>query len=252
MTDRAKKITELTALTNHSSDDLLVIVDSPANNAVTKKITVGNFFANVSTNVTFKNTVTVSNTLTVGESADFGEVYVDGTRVINSTGYWVGSNTYTVTLTNAANGDIFYFSNGALRNWRTHYNISSILPSSRQYELSVNSSVAANTLLIDNAIDSDLYTISGLTISFNILSLPSNSGIKIGNSSFGTDSVNQGTTLRHVSLNGEVSYGNSAQNKTSGTLYLNTPHTTGGTFKLFTTDQAQSVLIYIKNIQNLE
>ena len=93
MTDRAKKITELTALTNASNDDLLVIVDSPANTAVTKKITVANFFANVATNATFKNTVTVSNTLTVGESADFGSIYLDGSLIVNATGYWVGNST---------------------------------------------------------------------------------------------------------------------------------------------------------------
>lgn len=93
MTDRAKKITELTALTNASNDDLLVIVDSPANTAVTKKITVANFFANVATNATFKNTVTVSNTLTVGESADFGAIYLDGSLIVNTAGYWVGNST---------------------------------------------------------------------------------------------------------------------------------------------------------------
>lgn len=51
MVDRAKKISELTAHTAPSSDDLLVIVDSPSSNAVTKKVTVGNFFANVAANV---------------------------------------------------------------------------------------------------------------------------------------------------------------------------------------------------------
>lgn len=251
MTDRAKKITELTALTNHSSDDLLVIVDSPANNAVTKKITVANFFANVSTNVTFKNTVTISNTLTVGESADFGAIYIDGSQVINATGYWVGSNSYTVTLTNPTDGDIFYYSNNALRNWRTPYNISSILPSARQYDLSVNSSVAANTLLIDNVTSYDVYALSGLTISFNILSTPGNSGIRIGNSSYGLTTVNQGFNLRHVSLNGTISYGNSAQDKTSGTLYFSIPSNVSGVYKIFTTNEQQFHYIYIKNIENL-
>jgi hypothetical protein len=37
-----KKITELTALTSLSNDDLLVVVDDPAGTAVTKKITASN------------------------------------------------------------------------------------------------------------------------------------------------------------------------------------------------------------------
>ena len=60
MADRAKKISELTALTQPSTDDLLVIVDSPANNAVTKQVTVQNFFNNAAANVTVSNTYYLS------------------------------------------------------------------------------------------------------------------------------------------------------------------------------------------------
>jgi len=56
MADRSKKISELTALTAPSPDDLLVIVDSPSSNAITKKVTVGDFLANSSSNVTVANT----------------------------------------------------------------------------------------------------------------------------------------------------------------------------------------------------
>lgn len=56
MVDRSKKISELTAITSPSPDDLLVIVDSPAANAATRKVTVGNFLANSSSNVTIANT----------------------------------------------------------------------------------------------------------------------------------------------------------------------------------------------------
>lgn len=40
MVERAKKITELAALSSATGDDLLVVVDSPANGAVTKSLTV--------------------------------------------------------------------------------------------------------------------------------------------------------------------------------------------------------------------
>ena len=56
MADRAKKISELTALTGPSSDDLLVIVDDPTGNAVTKSVTVNNMFNNTAANVTIKST----------------------------------------------------------------------------------------------------------------------------------------------------------------------------------------------------
>ena len=60
MVDRAKKIYELVALTAPSNDDLLVIVDSPANNAITKQVTVSNFLNNSQANVTVSNTYYLS------------------------------------------------------------------------------------------------------------------------------------------------------------------------------------------------
>ena len=70
MADRAKKISELTALTQPSTDDLLVIVDAPASNAVTKQVTVQNFFNNSAANVTVGNTYYLSaNNLVVRRKA---------------------------------------------------------------------------------------------------------------------------------------------------------------------------------------
>jgi hypothetical protein len=60
MTNRAKKITELMAHTAPSSDDLLVIVDSPSSNAITKKVTVGTLLSNTAANVTISNTSVLS------------------------------------------------------------------------------------------------------------------------------------------------------------------------------------------------
>jgi hypothetical protein len=61
---RAKKITELTALTTATSPDILLIVDDPAGAAETKKITVADFFANVSCNVVFNSTTVLPSTTT--------------------------------------------------------------------------------------------------------------------------------------------------------------------------------------------
>lgn len=54
MADRAKKISELSALTVPSADDLLVIVDAPSSNATTMKVTVGNLLTNAASNVVVK------------------------------------------------------------------------------------------------------------------------------------------------------------------------------------------------------
>ena len=65
MSDRAKKITELSALTAPSADDRMVIVDDPSGNAVTKYVTVGNLFGNSAANVVIYNATPANSTITV-------------------------------------------------------------------------------------------------------------------------------------------------------------------------------------------
>lgn len=60
MTSRAKKISELTENVSPSADDLVVIVDSPASGAATKKVSVANLLANSSANVVVSNTAVLS------------------------------------------------------------------------------------------------------------------------------------------------------------------------------------------------
>jgi len=55
MSDRAKKITELTALTAPVAVDLLVIVDDPTGTPITKYVTVGNILGNYAANVVIYN-----------------------------------------------------------------------------------------------------------------------------------------------------------------------------------------------------
>ena len=63
MADRAKKISELNALTAAQPADLLLIINQPGTaNVEAKKITVSNFVANVASNAVFKQTLT-ANTL---------------------------------------------------------------------------------------------------------------------------------------------------------------------------------------------
>lgn len=67
MADRAKKISELTALANASGVDAFVIVDNhSAANAVTKKITLSALFADVASNTVMSgNNILSANTLIV-------------------------------------------------------------------------------------------------------------------------------------------------------------------------------------------
>ena len=65
MSDRAKKISELTALTAPAAVDLLVIVDDPTGTPITKYVTVGNLLGNAAANVVIYNATPANSTITV-------------------------------------------------------------------------------------------------------------------------------------------------------------------------------------------
>jgi hypothetical protein len=65
MSDRSKKITELTALASPSADDRMVIVDDPSGTPITKYVTVGNLFGNSAANVVIYNSTPANSTITV-------------------------------------------------------------------------------------------------------------------------------------------------------------------------------------------
>ena len=65
MSDRAKKISELSALAAPSADDLMVIVDDPSGTPVTKYVTVGNLLGNSTANVVIRNSTPANSTITV-------------------------------------------------------------------------------------------------------------------------------------------------------------------------------------------
>lgn len=61
MSDRAKKISELTSLATPSADDLIPIVDDPSGSPVTKYVTVGNLLGNAAANLVIYNISTPAN-----------------------------------------------------------------------------------------------------------------------------------------------------------------------------------------------
>ena len=73
-----KKVSELSAITNLSGDDLLLVVNDPSGTPTSNKVTVSNLFANVVPNVVHKGTVTArgnttfsGTTMTVSANATF-------------------------------------------------------------------------------------------------------------------------------------------------------------------------------------
>ena len=82
MPSTTTKVSELTSLTNASSDDLLLIVDDPSGSPQSKKITVGNLF-NVSSNAAFSaNVVFNSNTPANSTiSAQQGTIFYDSNYI---------------------------------------------------------------------------------------------------------------------------------------------------------------------------
>ena len=65
-----KKVTELSAITNLSGDDLLLVVNDPSGTPASNKVTLTNLFANVVPDTTHKGNVTfVANTTFSGTKA---------------------------------------------------------------------------------------------------------------------------------------------------------------------------------------
>lgn len=89
----AKKVSELTALTNAAATDLLLVVHDPSANAESRKITVANFFGNVSANVVLGGTLRLSNTAapaTAGSVGVKGELRIDSNYIY----FCVANNTW--------------------------------------------------------------------------------------------------------------------------------------------------------------
>ena len=72
-----KKVSALSAITNLSQDDLLLVVDDPAGTPTSKKVTVGNLFGNVVVETTFKKNTTFSSNTTTFSS----NVVIGGTNI---------------------------------------------------------------------------------------------------------------------------------------------------------------------------
>ena len=76
----AKKVTELSALTNAAATDLLYVIHSPSSNAQSQKITVASFFGNVSTNAVFNANVSFMGKVMLSNTAAPTSASATGTK----------------------------------------------------------------------------------------------------------------------------------------------------------------------------
>jgi hypothetical protein len=114
-----KKVSELSAITNLSGDDLLLVVNDPSGTPTSNKITVGNVFANVAVQSTFKaNTVFSGNRMTISANVvlngtNITSLFEDRMQVANVTSTYVTNATFQSVLsnTNSAISDRFQVSN---------------------------------------------------------------------------------------------------------------------------------------------
>lgn len=116
MADRAKKISELNALTSPSANSLLVIVDNPGlANVETKKITLGNLFGHISANVTVTGITSLgnvtSNNITASQTISANVINVSNSVIVGNVTITPGS-IRTGGLFN--NGNILYTSNNRI------------------------------------------------------------------------------------------------------------------------------------------
>jgi hypothetical protein len=81
MSDRSKKISELSALTAPAAEDLMVIVDDPSGTPITKYVTVGNLLGNSTANVVVFSVTPANSTITVKK----GTILVDNNYIYVAT-----------------------------------------------------------------------------------------------------------------------------------------------------------------------
>jgi len=81
-----KKVSELTAITNLSGDDLLLVVNDPSGTPSSNKITITNLFANVVPATTHKGVTTfVANTSFTGTTMTVSaNLVLGGTNILNA------------------------------------------------------------------------------------------------------------------------------------------------------------------------
>tara|TARA_B100001939_G_C16912627_1_gene605322 strand:+ start:72 stop:1004 length:933 start_codon:yes stop_codon:yes gene_type:complete len=119
-----KKVSALTAITQASADDLLMIVNDPGGTPASRKITHANFFANVHTVSDFTSNVTISSTkLTVSANTTLSGALKNGSStIIGSNGKIHANNAITANTITSAMITFDAVSNNALQSYIANTN----------------------------------------------------------------------------------------------------------------------------------
>lgn len=249
MVDRAKKVTELNALTSSSGNNLLLIVDSPGTaNVETKKITVSGLFANVPTAATFRSNVTALGNV----SASY--VIANGALLTSLNATTLSSNTIEQIY---QNDDVTYANSSAYADTASAISYANAIVTSLHLGIPVDST---NRYIINSdgtnyTINSytgnnpEIFALSGTTVSFDLTNA-NNTPFAILDASNNVVTDN----MYHVSSDGfTVSSGANATYQFSGVVYWQIPASIGAVTFHYSSNSAVTLFgdINIKDIASL-
>ena len=249
MVDRARKVSELNALTSSSGNNLLLVVDSPGTaNAETKKITVSGLFANVPTAAVFKSTLTAVGNVTTSYVIANG-AYVTSVNALSLSGNTIDT-IYSGDDTAYANSVLYADDVGgvAYANAITtsmHLGV----PTDSTNKFIINSDGTNFTVGSYSGNNPQIYALTGTTVSFDLTNANGCPFI-IMDSSNAAISDN----IYHVSSDGfSVSYGANAQYKINGIVYWQVPISIGSNTYHYSSNAAVTLYgdISIKDIASL-
>ena len=186
----------------------------------------------------------------------------DFTSIATSPGFY-GDSISVTSINLAANGRVISASNVAITGFansafanaafafaNTTANLVLTFGTTTVLDVSANSSIAYNFSQYANgagAINNpNVSTFSATTLGFNLNALAGSHPFHIR---LGDNTADFDTGLVHISSTGTLSYGSSAQGKTSGTLLWRIPHTSVGNYK-YRCSAHPSVMIGEINIAN--
>lgn len=128
-----KKVSELSAITNLSGDDLLLVVNDPSGTPTSNKVTVSRLFANVVPNVVHKGTVTTrANT-----------VFGGTTMRVTANAVFTGTTTFTGTLEDSRITDRMQVANTRSLHTAVSANISSVSTDLNSYVANTEPRISA-------------------------------------------------------------------------------------------------------------
>lgn len=249
MVDRAKKVSELNALTSSSGNNLLLIVDSPGTaNVETKKITVSGLFANVPTSALFRSNVTVLGNVSSSYVVSNG-AYITSVNAATLSGNTV-EQIYLNDAVSYANSVLYADDVGAVafaNSITTAMHFGAATDSTNRFIISSDGNNFTVGAYSGN--NPQIYALTGTTVSFD---LTNSNRVPFAI----LDSTNTAITdnLYHLSTDGfSVSSGSNAQYQTDGILYWQIPVSIGANTYYYSSNAAPTLFgdIIIKDIASL-